>query len=167
GPALFARGLANRFDRDTMVGHDGGDLREHTGAIGDPQAHVVAVRHEPGVDDGQHRVGGAARGPTAGDVPAGDVDDVPKHGRSGWGSAGAGAVEHEGPGGFGFYEHRVVRLGDGCERVIRWHQRGVNSHRDRAVDAFGDREELDDVAGGFRGCDVIGGDFPDPLGGNV
>ena len=45
--------------------------------------------------------------------------------------------------------------------MVDRHHRGVHARADRAVDLFGHREQLDDVAELVRGRDVVGADVRD------
>jgi hypothetical protein len=90
--------LAHRLDRHAVLGEGRGDLREHTRAVGDVEADVVARERLPHVDHRQVGVGGLARPAATGHPVAGDGDDVTEDGAGRRVAPGAAAVEHERPG---------------------------------------------------------------------
>ena len=79
------------------------------------------------------------------------------------GPAGAAAVEHQLADRVALDEHRVERVAHRRERVAERDHRRMHAHRDLAVELFGDREQLDDVAEVARRRDVVERDVRDAL----
>ena len=112
---------------------------------------------------GQFGVGRRVRAAGAGQPVAGDRDDVAEHGAGGRHATGAGPVEHQPARGLRLDEHRVVGLADPGQRVRTRDHRRVYPHRDAAVAALADRQQLDHVAQRARAGDVRRGNPGDPL----
>ena len=155
--------LLHRADRHAELLELLGDGAQHARAVGHFH-HQVELRLD--VVDGADRLRGQrahGRALASLDQVLRRVDEVAEHRRGGRHAARAPAVEHELAHRVALDEHRVERVAHRRERVPHRDHRGVDAHRDLAVELLRHREQLHDVAEVARRRDVVERDLGDAL----
>ena len=155
--------LAHRLDRHVVAGERLGDPGQHAWFVGHVQRDVVAGQRLAHRQGGQVGIGARVRPAGPGELVARDRDDVAEHGARRRHAPGTSPVEHQPARGLRLDEHRVVSLADPGQRVRARDHRRMHPHRDPAVAALADRQQLDHVPELAGAGDVGGGDPSDPL----
>ena len=158
--------LADGTERNAVGSKDFGEFSEHPDDVDDSHVDVESGGDVTKVGNGQVGVGGFAGGTTAEHfIPAGAHNIAEDSGCSGI-PTGTIAVEHEPAGGLSFDKDGIeafVHVGQG---MVAGYEGGVDAGGDGFVAGFvlepvTDCEELNGVARGLRGLNIVGGDIRD------
>src|SRR5579871_6366576 len=165
GLLALNRLLHHRLDVDVVIAEHSGDGGEHLGAIHYHHADIVARHH---IVDVLHRLLlEASAGDTSGRAVsqvAAHIDDVTHHGASGGAAARAAPIEHHVADRIALYQHGIVDIVGGGERMVFRNQCRVDAHLHPVVpNTLGDAKELDDVAKLIGVLDILAADLRDAL----